>query len=309
MASLKKTNSNKKKTFRKNVSKKSLRKSTLKKKVSGGAFPPGLMRKLFESHYLVGCYKQLQEKHGEKCFENMPVKDLFTKCGLIMNEDANEGQKSLNKFTVANNFDFWTLEGWLNWLNTGNIKGKRIIKNSKNLKNIVLINGSKLGDEGNKNVQMAVIGQSNDQHLKKELRNVFKMAVDNIVDEMMKKDKNLEKDKITLGQIFEYNKPDLMQSIFKRFTGDNEDAGDVCSRPDTFKRKVEAINNEKPVEMPVTGEKEGTFKSKEEIEEHLKITIPDLKDYKFTPDSPTSVSVVSGGKRKTYKKTNKKKKK
>ena len=81
MASFKKTNSNKKKRFRKNLSKKSLRKSTLKKKVSGGAFPPGVMRRMMENQYMKLCYQQLRDEGHDP--ETMLVDKLFNLCSVL----------------------------------------------------------------------------------------------------------------------------------------------------------------------------------------------------------------------------------
>ena len=216
----------------------------------------------------------------------MRPNDLFNKCGLIMNEDANEGQRSLNTFNVDTGFDFWTLEGWLNWLSSKGIKGKRIIKNSNNLKNIVLIDGSKLGDAKNKSMQMAVIGQNTNGQYKNGLKTVFKMAVDKMMDEMI--DEGFVKEEITLKDIFKRNPP-KKQSMVQRFfkpAEDKEDKGDVCLKPDTFDK------DEKELEIPDAGSVDGSFKSKEDIEKALEIKIPNAIEGSL--DSPTSVSVVRG---------------
>ena len=143
----------------------------------------------------------------------MRPNDLFNKCGLIMNEDANEGQRSLNTFNVDTGLilDFRRM---VKLVECKGIKGKRIIKNSNNLKNIVLIDGSKLGDAKNKSMQMAVIGQNTNGQYKNGLKTVFKMAVDKMMDEMI--DEGFVKEEITLRDIFKRNPP-KKQSMFRIF--------------------------------------------------------------------------------------------
>ena len=55
-------------------------------------------------------------------------------------------------------FNFWTSEGWLNYLNSGGNIRKRHAMGRGRIRNVVLSNGTTLGDEKNRSVQMAVLG-------------------------------------------------------------------------------------------------------------------------------------------------------
>lgn len=289
MASLKKTNSNKKKTFRKNVSKKSLRKSALNKKVSGGAFPPGIMRRMIENQYMKRCYQQLKDRGKNP--ETMLVEDLFTLCsGTFLDDDHEEGKKSISKIELAGQFNFWTLEGWLNYLNSGGTyKGKRHAMGKGRIRNVVLSNGTTLGDDKNRSVQIAVIGTDDDTAYQKELAQIFHMTAGTIAEKIAEKERKQAKD-VTLGEAMNYEVGHRM----KKAVEDEESASDTPSEADLFGK------NEMPFDNSATFVKE--------------ISNPSAK-YTITQQDAKNIiegTVKLGGgksKRKTYKKTNKKKKK
>lgn len=296
MTSLKKTNSNKKKVFRKSISKKSLRKTTLKKKVSGGAVPPGIMRQVAKSHLMVKCYKELEEKVGKKCFENMRIAELFKNCAAFseLDEDKGEGKHSIDSIELAAKFNFWTLEGWLNYLNSeGNHVSRRHARGKGgNIKHVILSDGSTIGE--NKDVQRAIIGSSEENEHNKSLLRIFKMTAEKYAEQINPGNPG----DVTLKELVEEKKAPPKSSIskMKRMFVDTEDQCDTSMAPDSF--------------------------GKGKVDEEIQITdIPldrQFKDksgkscnFKTEEEAIAALRAPRGGKskRKTYKKTNKKKKK
>lgn len=298
---LKKTNSNKKKRFRKNVSKKSLRKSALKKKLSGGAVPPGIMRQVMKSHYLVKCYKDLKDQGV--CVETMPVKDLFNKCGgyASLDEDAGEAKNTISSLTLDKHFNFWSLEGWLNYLSSrGNVKSKRHAMPKGHIKNVVLSNGTKLGDPSNHGVQLAVLGTKNVESYKGELAKIFNMTLDRVTGEFMKENPGRTADSIKMKDVLDLGLPRPPQKAAED-TEDKPDKPLAPSVPDTCTQlnTKEVDDNELKRGGVDVSDKEGIGDLKGTALEEAKAK---LKEY---------IGQANGGKskRKTYKNTNKKKKK
>ena len=218
---------------------------TFKKKMSGGAVPPGIMRQVAKSHLLVGCYANLQQNDG--CdVDNMTLQDLFRACGeeAALNEDPNEGQKSINQMSAAASFNFWTLEGWLNWLNsTGAIKGRRIIKSRRNVANIILKDGTKLGDAKNANLQLAIIG-STEKDNKKGLQKIFRMTVESYLDQHPELSNKGIKN-LTLKEVINHSDSQKKSFLFpwRKASEDEECTMDTPMNPDSFE-------NTEVVEIP-----------------------------------------------------------